>query len=313
MEVLTEVDAGRLAPLRRRDEFFWVDLVSPSHAELDALGEALGLHPLAVEDTHEFRQRPKVDRYEDHLLAVFYSARTLDSGESDPIEVHIYVSGGYIVTVRHKPCDLLEELHDTLGPAPTDEEDYLVYRIFDTLTDAFFPVITALEERIDALEAEVLARARPVQRPKIYRLRQDVRELQRIAQSQKERFPDLSDAIRGLGGLSTESGEYLRDVGDHLAQIASELQRQVDDLVALAGMYFNANSDRLNAVATRITLGGTFFLVWTLVTGFFGQNFGWLVGHIDGFHRFMILGVGGLVVPSLLLAAVFWVKRNDWF
>ena len=47
--------------------------------------------------------------------------------------------------------------------------------------------------------------------------------------------------------------------------------------MALTATYFNANQNRLNSVATRLTIGGTFFLAWTLVTGFFGQNFGWLV------------------------------------
>ena len=58
--------------------------------------------------------------------------------------------------------------------------------------------------------------------------------------------------------------------------------RQNEDLFALTSTYFNANANRLNRTATRLSVAGTFFIVWTLVTGFFGQNFGWLVDHIDG-------------------------------
>ena len=57
--------------------------------------------------------------------------------------------------------------------------------------------------------------------------------------------------------------------------------------MALTATYFNANANRLNAMATRLTIGGTLFLVWTLVTGFFGQNFGWLVENIDTRHDFL--------------------------
>ena len=66
-----------------------------------------------------------------------------------PVEVHVYVSGQWIVTVHREPLPLLERLHDELEPTGTHEEDYLVYRILDGLTDAFFPAIAALEERID--------------------------------------------------------------------------------------------------------------------------------------------------------------------
>jgi magnesium transporter len=315
MEVLTRVDDGRIAAQRERDEFFWLDLKSPSPAELDELGRLLGLHPIALEDTREFGQRPKVDAYEENLLVVFYSARVTDDPDrvAEPVEVHVYVSGSYIVTVRHQECVLLDELHGTLEPEKTHNEDYLVYRIFDSLTDAFYPAIDALEKRIDALEAEVLARARPELRSHVYRLRQDVRELHRIAGAQRDQFANLSDSMRALAGLSRGSREYLRDVGDHLVQVAGEFQRQMDDLQALTGTYFAANSDRLNAVATRITIAGTLFLAWTLVTGFFGQNFPWLINHIGGLHHFLVLGVGGLVVPTVLLLGLFWLKRHDWF
>lgn len=315
MEVLTRVDDSRIAAQKERDEFFWLDLKEPSPAELDQLGRLLGLHPIALEDTREFGQRPKVDVYDDNVLVVFYSARVTDDKERivEPIEVHIYVSGGYIVTVRHQPCTLLDEMHETLQPEKTHNEDYLVYRIFDALTDAFYPAVDALEAHIDALEAEVLARARPQQRPRIYRLRQDVREMHRIVVAQHDQFQNVSHAMRSLAGLSRGSREYLRDVGDHLEQVSGEFQRQMEDLQALTGTYFAANSDRLNAVATRITIAGTLFLAWTLVTGFFGQNFGWLVDHIQGFSHFIVLGVGGLVVPTVLLLALFWLKRHDWF
>jgi len=69
----------------------------------------------------------------------------------------------------------------------------------------------------------------------------------------------------------------------------------------------------LNAVATRLTIGTTLFVAWTLVTGFFGQNFGWLVDHIKSGHAFLVWGVGGLVVPTIVLLTLFWVKRDDWF
>ena len=130
---------------------------------------------------------------------------------------------------------------------------------------------------------------------------------------QRDRFTTSADAILHLPGLARGSREYLRDVGDHLAQIAGELHRQQEDLTSLTATYFNANANRLNAVATRLTIGGSLFIVWTLVTGFFGQNFGWLVRNIDTRHAFLVYGVGALIVPTLILGTLFWVKRKDWF
>ena len=230
-----------------------------------------------------------------------------------PVEVHVYVSGSWIVTVHREPLPLLERVHDELEPEVTHEEDYLIYRILDGLTDAFFPAIVAIEERIDALEAEVLERPRRELLGGVYRRKQEVHELQRLIAGQRDQFQTASERILELAGLSRGTREYLRDIGDHLAQIGGELQRQNDDLTALTGIYFSASAERVNRTATRLSVVATFFVVWTLITGFFGQNFQWLVDNVESRTDFLLFGVGGLVVPTVFLATVLWIKRHDWF
>jgi len=171
VHVLTAVEPERIAELRAADHFFWIDLVSPSAADVERLGEELGLHPLALEDTLEFGQRPKADPYDDQLLFVFYTAKV----PAVPIEVHIYISGDFIATIRHDDCMALDDLHESLAEQPTHDEEVLVYRIFDGLTDAYYPVIEALEHEIDQLEAAVLDHPRREQLTISYRLKQNVR------------------------------------------------------------------------------------------------------------------------------------------
>jgi magnesium transporter len=308
MDVLTAVDVDRIRSDQGDGHQFWIDLVDPSDEDVDRLGEMLGLHPVAIEDTREFSQRPKVDVYEDHVLLVFFTARLDEAGVVTPIEVHVYVASGYLITVRRDRCEVLEGLRERVE----EIHDHPVYEILDTLTDAFYPVIEGLEERVDALEAEVLSRPRKEHLATIYRLRQEVRGIGRIASVQRDQFQAASDELQRLVDLA-DTGEYLRDIGDHLAQIAGELYRQTEDLSALTSTYFNANSDRLNAVATRITILGTLFVLWTLVTGFFGQNFGWLVDHVSTGRDFLMFGVGSLVIPTVILLTLFWMKRHDWF
>jgi magnesium transporter len=310
MQVLTDVDRSRIEALRERDEFFWLDLVAPSDADLDAAGELLGLHALALEDTREFGQRPKLDRYPEAVLLVFWSARVAQPVEL--VEVHLHISGGYLFTARRVEWDTFDRLHRALDPEDTAAEEYIVYRVLDALTDALFPVVSALEDRIDALEESVLRDPDRNQLTRVYRLKQEVQSVQRLMVPQREQFGAATDAILSLPGLTQGSRAYLRDIGDHLAQVTAELYRQTDDLGALTSTYFNANANRLNRLATRLTVLATFFLIWTLVTSFFGQNFGWLVSHIDSLEAFLIYDGLGLVLPTVLAAVYFWRRRREW-
>src|ERR1044072_3432704 len=154
MDVLTAVDPDRIASDLEARHQFWIDLVDPSEEQVNRLGEMLSLHPVAIEDTREFGQRPKVDVYEDHVLLVFYTARLDTDGTVSPPRVHVYGARCYLIPVRRGACEILDELRDDIE----ELHEHPVYKILDTLTDAFYPVIEGLEERVDGLEAEVLTR-----------------------------------------------------------------------------------------------------------------------------------------------------------
>lgn len=315
MHVLTTLDEPRIRELVAADEFFWLDLLAPDDAQLQRAGELLRLHPVAIEDSQEFGQRPKLDLYDHHALLVFFAARAT----GDPVvpalpqEVHVFLSGGFVFTVRREPCSSLDTLHAQLAAEDWREEEMLVYRILDALTDTYFPVIELLQRQVDEVEAAVLERPRRHLLERVYRLKQCVHELQRIAADQRAGYAEMTHALLQLDGLAHGKRPYLRDVGDHLAQITAALQRELDDLIGLTATYFSANSDRLNAVVTRITVAGTLFICWTLVTGFFGQNFAWLTNRMQTLPAFLILDVGGLAVPTIVLLTLFYLKRDDWF
>src|SRR4051794_35038096 len=59
---------------RAGDGFLWLGVHEPSVRQLAQLGVTFGLHPLAVEDAANPRQRPKLEKYDDML---FLSLRTL--------------------------------------------------------------------------------------------------------------------------------------------------------------------------------------------------------------------------------------------
>ena len=61
----------------------------------------------------------------------------------------------------------------------------------------------------------------------------------------------------------------------------------------------------------KLAVIATIFLPLTFLTGFFGQNFPWMIGHIGGGARFLVLGIG--LELATIGALVVFFRRRGWF
>ena len=315
MEVLEAIDRERIAALRKRGEFFWLDLAAPSAEQVDELGDLFGLHPLAVEDTKEFDQRPKLDEYPGCVLLVFYGVHHTDGDleQDDPplVEVHIYISGEFIATVHRDPCRHLFDMTKRLREQTPESEEYIVYRILDALTDSFFPLLSNIDDEIDELEDAMIQAPSEEQLHRIFSLKRELVTLRRVVTPQRDLLASGGDLIQRLPGLEGDAAhDYFRDVYDHLIRISDLIDSFRDLLSGALDVYLSTQSNRMNQVMKQLTIVATIFLPLTFVSGFFGQNFGWLVRHIDGETAFLVYGGGGLVIPVILLYV--WFRRSGF-
>jgi magnesium transporter len=310
MRVLDSIDEGAIDELTARGEFFWLDLPGAGPEELTRLGERFGWHPLALEDTLHFEQRPKLDRYGDHMLLVFYGARQGEAGTPEMIEVHVVVSGDWVITVRREPCAALDALRTRLTQEGDHYEQFVVYRVLDALTDTFFPVLSAIDDQIDELEDAIVLQPDDEQLQRLFHLKRGLVTLRRIVTPQRDLAARTIDEIAELPGLEPGTRDYFRDVYDHLIRVSDMVDSYRDLLTSAMDVYLSTVSNRLNTVMKQLTVVATIFLPITALTGFFGQNFGWLVLHVRGPTSFFLYGVGGIVLAIVLL--MIWFKRNDF-
>jgi magnesium transporter len=307
---LSEYNHDEIADLRARDEFFWLDLDAPGEATLEAIADQLGWHPLAVEGTREWNQRPKLDDYEDHVLLVFYGLRPAsEPQDAKPLEVHIYVHGGYVVTI-HRGGSELVVIRERARQRQPHSEQGLVYLILDGLTDSFFPALEAIDNEIDAVEAEITVDARHHQVERMFRLKRQLLAIRRVIGPMRDIFSTQLDALEELPGLQRGSRDYFRDIWDHLTRLAEQIDSYRDVLSSAMDVYLSSVSNRTNDTMKQLTVIATVFLPLTFVTGFFGQNFGWLVGNVDTFPAFVGLGLGSLIVSCVILFVFF--RRRGW-
>jgi magnesium transporter len=303
LELLERLDEQQVHRLLEADHFFWLDLDGPSAEELKAAGDLLRIHPLALEDSQEFGQRPKLDDYGDRILLVYYAI----VGER-PVEVHVHLSGAWILTVHHERCTPLLAARKRLASGLARTEEQAVYQVLDSMTDSFFPLLEQLDDQVDHLEDAMLERPSRGERDRLFELRREVGPLRRLVAQQRDTMVSGGELISRLPGFEQDfAHDYFRDVYDHLIRIAADVDALRDRLTGATELLLSNQSNRLNEVMKQLTIMATIFLPLTFVTGFFGQNFGWLVRHIDSPADFIVLGIGGMLLPCVALFA--WFRR----
>jgi magnesium transporter len=290
-------------------EFFWLDLHDPSEEDFALLRDVFKFHPLALEDSEQFGQRPKLEDYEDFVFFVFYGAAP-PPDEDRLVEVHFFYSERFLVTVRQDEAPACEALKERYSkrPAPLEKPIALLYRLMDTFTDSFFPALEDFDERIDTVEDEIFREPREAQLEEIVRMKRRLNRLRRVVGPQRDVVGQLFGGIAELPGSDLEAERYFRDVYDHLIRVADLIDSYKDLVTGAMDVYLSSVSNRLNLVVERLTVLSTILLPLIVLTGFFGQNFGWLVRHIGGLTSFLIFGVGVPVAAALLL--VYYLRRQ---
>jgi magnesium transporter len=310
VRIFDRIDRDAIAELLKRDEYFWLDLTGPGENEIAELKDIFGFHPLALEDTLKRGQRPKLDDFGEYMFLVYYGVEEAERGGMEMVEVHAFLSGGYIVTTHREGCAALDEVRERLAAQPPRSEQFVVYRVLDGLTDTFFPVLERLDDRIERLDTAIFDRATPHQLEEITALRRELVELRRIVTPQRDLLARGIDDILEIPGLEVDSRNYFRDVYDHSIRISDQIDSYRDLLSGSRDAYLSVVSNRLNQITKQLTVMATIFLPLSFVVGFFGQNFKWLVVNIQSPGAFFALGIGSLVLSALALLG--WFRRSDY-
>jgi magnesium transporter len=294
------------------DRFFWLDVPSPSAEDLEKLGALFDFHPLALEDTEQWGQRPKLDDYGNHVLLVFYGCwheRPDDDGRLH--EVHLYISGRYLVTVHREALPVLDRQREQLDGRVLHSEQFVLYRVLDALTDSFFPMLTEMDDRIDELEAAVLQAPTDELLQGLFALKRRLVAMRKVVTPQRDLFARSIDQIAQLPGLLLDERDYFRDIYDHLIRISDLIDSYRDLLSGATDLYLSTVSNRQNAVMKQLTVIATVFLPLGFITGFFGMNFSFLTGKvINASWTFFALGIGSMLLTGVGLLVFF--RRRGW-
>ena len=289
---------------------FWLDIEAPDDADFKLLEETFKFHPLTIEDIKHQQQRPKVDEYPDYNFTVIFQILW----EADQVlmrEHHLYVGPTYLVTVHKEPSPALSEVHDRIARSPDltkGQPAFLTYMVIDALVDSTFPALAQLDDSVDELEDDIIAKATTELLDRIYHLKHSVVEVRRLLGGQRDVFQSL--ITHGIHLQQADMTLYYRDVFDHIVRQYETVDALRDLLTSAMDVYLSTVSNRLNQTTKALTVIASLFLPLSFLTGFYGMNFTYLTQVLETPYAAFAAGLATMLIATAIQLWLF--RRRGW-
>ena len=310
MQRIYELESLEEIPALQEEKFvLWIDITNPTIEELSPLKSLFGFHSLAIENSVQVEERPKMDDYDEYL---FVRAKTINTGEEgiSTGQLSIFVCKYILITIHEKQLKGIEEIKERiLRKKPLilkGKADFLLYRILDAIVDNYISVIEDFEDKMDEIDEEVLENPTVRTIEKIRKLIRQIRHMHRIIRGQRDVVDKLERSDTAI--IKPETKIYFRDVYDHTSSLLDSVDNIQGNAEGALEVYHSSLANKMNEIMKMLTTIATIFIPLTFLVGVYGMNFRympeleWRWGYFTALFLMAVIGIG----------MVIYVRKKKW-
>ena len=291
-----------------KGSFVWIDVKAKKEKDLAGFKKRFGIHKLVIEDCVDYKQRPKVEIFDDYILVIIKAIEFTTKVGSHHLAV--IIGKEYVATISSNGHPFLKELQDKLskekGKKFARGPDFLAYLILDKIVDSYFPVLDRIEDDIEAVEAKILTKTSQKTVNAIFRTRRNLLLFRKSVWPTRDVFSVLSRG--GTPNITEKTRIYYRDVYDHVVLSIDLIETYHEMTNEAMEAYMSSISNAMNEVIKVLTILASFMLGPMLITGIYGMNFE-LIPSGAWEHSFLF---SILLILSMITVMWIWFRKKGW-
>ncbi|WP_051318424.1 magnesium/cobalt transporter CorA [Cohnella thermotolerans] len=286
-------------------EIAWIPLIGAPPEEIERLlADVFRCHPLIVEDCIKLNQRPKLDKYDKHLLLTFFHVQE----DLSTVEIEHVIGPNYVITVCPQEIEPLRTASEDFRRSARYMEfsGGVLYRLLDRCVDGYADVVDKVDNILDGHERAVFRNPHVRIAGEVFRLKRRLHTLRRIFADEKVALGQLSH--QQFPYSRQEADVYFIDIYDHISRVLDSIDSFRESMTGLLELQLNMKSDRMNEIMKTLTIISSIFLPLTFLVGVYGMNFR-VMPELNWTY-----GYPALWLVMVLVAVGLWryYKRKKW-
>ncbi len=317
-ELLQEAKIGDLSKYLDDPEcVVWVDMPLYNEDEKASakkiLYETFQFHRLTIKDCLGKQNQPKAEEFDSYVFFVLHGVDDKSNSMNfETKEISGYLGKNFLVTCHNHEFESIRKVKKSVNASSQSIKrgaPFLLYQVFDQLTDFYMPIIDDFDDNFNKLEDEVYERksTRNNMLEKIMGFRRSVAHLKRVSTRQLEVLLKFSDGQFAI--IPENDLPYFRDVQNHLLRISDLAESYRELISSLFDIHLNVTANKTNDVMKVLAVYNAVLLPLSLIAGIFGMNFEVMPGLSSPNGYFAVLFLMATIAFGLMV--YFWWK--GWF
>lgn len=251
------------------DTFDWIDLISPTDEELQAITTQHNLNYLLVSDSMEPGHLPKIEQHDD-VTFIILRAYTAQLGDNVTTvhelsgKVAFFIKDGILITVHRSSFPFLLDIKDKQDSSIDIHQ--LVIHIFNHIVDSYAEPACWHAKHLDEIEKIIFLKdLKRVSQEDLYYQKAELRISKKLLL--------LTQAVLNQYAIQQEHQTALQDVKDSLVRLVLEYEEALEDSNNLMNTFLTLTAQKSNDVMKLLTIFSAFFLPLTFIAGVYGMNF----------------------------------------
>ncbi len=305
--------------LQRTDPpLVWLDVVSPTQAELDEIARAHGLHPLAVKDCLDPEHLPKFEQFDNHVFVIIRAFDEASPPSRRTVQeltrkIAIFSGPTFLITIHRTEqpwlAALAAKLETDHGAKAGKEglQTYILTQVLNGAVDTYLKPMETVEAGIDAFE-EVVFSGRDSDARSFAEDLREIHVLKRQVTLIKRLLLRTLDVVQRMTPATGRGASLFRDVQENVESSHFYADELLDDVNTVLNVQLALAAHRTGEVMRILTVFSVFFLPLTFVVGVYGMNFDFMPELRSRWGYPSVLAAMGLITLMIYL----WFRRRGW-